>query len=222
MRFRAVIFDLGGVVMPSPFDAFRAYERRQGLPHRFVSEIVVSGGETGAWSRFERGELGPDAFAPAFEAECAAAGHAVVVADLFAEMGTGSTDAEGGGAHAGMVEAIRAIRAHGLRTAALTNNWVDADGSTRVRGPSPIARMLDGLFDTIVESAREGLRKPDPQIYALTCARLGVEPEESVFLDDIGANLKPARAMGMTTVHHVTADETIPQLEKLLDVKLGR
>lgn len=221
MRFRAVIFDLGGVVMPSPFDAFRAYERRQGLPHRFVSEIVVSGGETGAWSRFERGELGPDAFATAFEAECAAAGHAVVVADLFAEMGAGSTDAEVGGAHAGMVEAIRAIRAHGLRTAALTNNWVDADGGTRVRGPSPIARILDGLFDTIVESAREGLRKPDPRIYALTCARLGVGPEESVFLDDIGANLKPARAMGMATIKVEDPTAAVAELAGLLGFPLG-
>ena len=131
-----MIFDLGGVVLPSPFDAFRAYERRAGLPHRFVSEIVVAGGETGAWSRFERGELGPDAFATAFEAECAAAGHAVVVADLLSEMGAGSTDAEVGGPHAGMVAAIRAIRAHGLRTAALTNNWVDADGGS-MRSPAP-------------------------------------------------------------------------------------
>jgi len=221
MRFRAVIFDLGGVVLPSPFTAFRAYERRQGLPHRFVSEIVVAGGETGAWSRFERGELGPDSFAAAFEAECAAAGHAVVVADLFAEMGSGAPGAEAGGPHAEMVAAIRAIRAHGLRTAALTNNWVDADGSTRVRGPSRIARTLDGLFDTIVESAREGLRKPDPRIYALTCSRLGVGPEESVFLDDIGANLKPARAMGMATIKVEDPSTAVAELAGLLGIPLG-
>src|SRR6185503_12478252 len=83
MQFRAVIFDLGGVVLPSPFAAFRAYEQAQGLPHRFVSEIIVRGGDHGAWSRFERGELAPDDFAIAFEAECAAAGGTVVVADLF-------------------------------------------------------------------------------------------------------------------------------------------
>jgi epoxide hydrolase-like predicted phosphatase len=195
MQFRAVIFDLGGVVFPSPFAAFRAYEEAHGLPHRFISEIVVQGGDDGAWSRFERGELGLDQFAAAFEAECAAAGGTVVVADLFGGM-TGGT----GGAVPEMVTAITTIRAHGLRTAALTNNWVDTDGSTHVGGDTPMATELDGLFDTIVESARVGLRKPDPRIYELVCERLGVTPKESVFLDDLGTNLKAARALGMTTI----------------------
>ena len=196
MRYRAVIFDLGGVVLPSPFDAFRAYERRRGLPHRFVSDVIVSGGEAGAWSRFERGELDSEAFAVAFGAECEAAGGRVEVADLFAGM-RGGVPGDAPGPLPEMVAAIQAIRAAGLRTAALTNNWADADGATHVSGESPLARQLAGLFDTIVESAREGLRKPDPRIYELTCARLGVGPGASVFLDDIGANLKPARAMGM-------------------------
>jgi epoxide hydrolase-like predicted phosphatase len=195
MQFRAVIFDLGGVVFPSPFTAFRAYEAANGLPHRFISEIVVQGGDGGAWSRFERGEFGLDEFAVAFEAECAAAGGTVVVADLFGGMAGGT-----GGAVPEMVTAITTIRTHGLRTAALTNNWVDTDGSTHVSGDTPMATALDGLFDTIVESARVGLRKPDPRIYELVCERLGVTPHESVFLDDLGTNLKAARAMGMTTI----------------------
>src|SRR5688572_19517748 len=126
MQFRAVIFDLGGVVLPSPFAAFRAYEQAQGLPHRFVSEVIVQGGDHGAWSRFERGELGPADFATAFEAECAAAGGTVVVADLFASM-TGES-----GPVPEVVAAIRSIRAHGLRTGALTNNWADDDGASHV------------------------------------------------------------------------------------------
>lgn len=196
MRYRAVIFDLGGVVFPSPFDAFRAHERAQGLPHRFISEVVVGTGDMGAWSRFERGELDPVAFAAAFEAECADAGGRVVVDDLFAAM---RSDHDGG-PRAEMVAAIQRLRAQGLRTAALTNNWVDTDGETHVSGSTPTARRLDGLFDTIVESAREGLRKPDPRIYELVCSRLDVAPDTSVFLDDLGANLKPARAMGMATI----------------------
>ena len=194
MQFRAVIFDLGGVVLPSPFAAFRAYEEAQGLPHRFVSEIIVRGGDHGAWSRFERGELAPDAFATAFEAECAAAGGTVVVADLF-----GSMEGESGPVPE-MVTAIQAIRAHGLRTGALTNNWADEDGESHVSGDNPLARQLAELFDTLVESARVGLRKPDPRIYELVCNQLEVTPEETVFLDDLGANLKPARALGMTTI----------------------
>src|SRR5262245_24865369 len=136
MPFRAVIFDLGGVVLPSPFAAFRAYEQAQGLPHRFVSEIIVRGGERGAWSRFERGELGIDEFAVAFEEECAAGGGTAVVADLFGSMTGESTPIPE------MVAAIETIRAHGLRTAALTNNWADADGTSHVTGESPLATEL--------------------------------------------------------------------------------
>lgn len=211
MRYRAVIFDLGGVVFPSPFDAFREYERTRGLPHRFISEVIVRGGDHGAWSRFERGELDPEAFARAFEAECAAAGATVVVGDLFTDLRRDND----GGPRAEMTAAIRRLRTHGLRTGALTNNWVDADGATHVSGPSPIARELDSLFDAIVESAREGLRKPDPRIYELACHRLGVEPGETVFLDDLGANLKPARAMGMATIK---VDDPLAALRELGDV----
>jgi len=94
-------------------------------------------------------------------------------------------------------DAIRVIRAHGLRTGALTNNWADADGVSHVSGDSPLATELAELFDTIVESARVGLRKPDPRIYELVCRELGVTPDRAVFLDDIGTNLKAARALGM-------------------------
>jgi len=210
MRYRAVIFDLGGVVFPSPFDAFREYERTRGLPHRFISEVIVQGGDHGAWSRFERGELDPEAFARAFEAECATAGGTVVVADLFAGMRRADD-----GPRAEMTAAIRRLRTHGLRTAALTNNWVDADGATHVSGPSALARELDTLFDAIVESAREGLRKPDPRIYEIACRRLEVEPGQTVFLDDLGANLKPARAMGMATIK---VDDPLAALRELGDV----
>lgn len=190
MTLRAVIFDLGGVVMPSPLDVFRAYEARHGLPHRFLSEVVIDTGEHGAWSRFERGELDAAGFARAFEEECADAGGFVVVADLLAEIATGS------GPRPEMLDALAAIRGHGLRTGALTNNWITGDGPPMgTHYPEMVA-----LFDVVVESAVEGLRKPDPRIYELVCARLDVAPGESVFLDDLGVNLKTARALGMTTI----------------------
>src|SRR5690349_21187975 len=102
MRFRAVIFDLGGVVAPAPMDAFRAYEARVGLPHRFISEVIVRSDDTGAWNRLERGELSLDEFSVAFEVECATAGHSVPAADMLGMLqGTG-------GAHQEMLEAIHA------------------------------------------------------------------------------------------------------------------
>ena len=211
MPIRAVIFDLGGVVMPSPLDVFRAYEARHGLPHRFISDVVVAGGDHGAWSRFERGELDPDGFATAFEAECAHAGGQVSVLDLLAEISAGPEP------HPEMLEALRRIHAHGLLTAALTNNWATADGDrsgTRLAG-------LCSYFDVVVESAVEGLRKPDPRIYQLTCARLDVEPDDTVFLDDLGVNLKSARALGMTTIKVTHIQGALDELASILGFALS-
>ncbi len=211
-KHTAVVFDLGGVVMPSPLDAFRAYEATVGLPHRFLSEVVVQSGEHGAWSRLERGELSMAEFADEFEAECSAAGGTVVVDELFAEVHAGS------GPRPEMVRAIERIRVEGLKTAALTNNWRPDDSDETVGSRTPI---FGDLFDVIVESAIEGLRKPDPRIYELTCTRLGVEPTEAVFLDDLGVNLKSARALGMTTIKVGDPAVALAELEVVLGFALG-
>jgi len=207
VHIAAVVFDLGGVVMPSPIDVFRDYEERVGLPHRFISEVVLAGGEQGAFSRLERGELSMDEFTEEFAAECAGAGETVDVAALFAEVHSGSQP------HAEMLLAIAAIRRVGLKTAALTNNWrADTDA-----GSAGIADgALADVFDVVVESAVVGLRKPDPLIYELVCERLGVTPPETVFLDDLGVNLKPARALGMTTIKVTDPHSAIIELEAVL------
>jgi putative hydrolase of the HAD superfamily len=203
VTYRAVIFDLGGVVFPSPIDIFRVYEREQGLPDRFISEVVLADPEHGSWSRLERGELTVERFATEFEVECEAAGARVDARALMAAVGQGFA------ARPEMLAALRAIRAHGLKTGALTNNWVadePSDGGVHT---------LADVFDVVVESAVEGLRKPDPRIYELACERLDVRPEESVFLDDLGVNLKSARALGMTTIK---VDDPVAALAELTGV----
>jgi putative hydrolase of the HAD superfamily len=211
MAIRAVIFDLGGVILPSPLNVFRAYEARLGLPHRFLSQVVIETGEHGAWSRFERGELDVEGFAVAFEAECAAAGGVVVVSDLLEEIGTGT------GPRPEMLAALHQIRAHGLATAALTNNWsMGDDHQMGTHYPEMVA-----LFDAVVESAVEGLRKPDPRIYELACDRLGVRPGQAVFLDDLGVNLKTARALGMTTIKVSDPAAALRELETVLGFALA-
>ena len=208
MSYEAVVFDLGGVVFPSPLDVFRVYERERGLPHRFLSEVVLADPEHGAWGRLERGELTLEQFCDAFDAECAAHGQSVDSREVMRAVGAGLEP------RPAMVAAIGAIRARGLKTAALTNNWSDEAGR---REASP----TENWFDVVVESAVEGLRKPDPRIYHLVCARLEVAPGVTVFLDDLGANLKPARALGMTTIKVAEPDAALAELETLLGFALA-
>ncbi len=211
MTSRAVIFDLGGVVFPSPFDAFAEYERAHGLPDRFIRGVVAASADHGAWARLERSEVTFEEFASAFGAECAEAGGAVDAADLMCEIGRGFEP------RPAMVSAIDATRAHGLRVGALTNNWAPS-GTEPDTAPSALGHM--GRFDVVVESAVEGLRKPDPRIYQLVCERLGVEPGEAVFLDDLGVNLKPARTLGMTTIKVEDPESALLELAAVLGFAL--
>ena len=202
----AVVFDLGGVVMESPLRAIARYERDSGLAAGAISRVVAAAGDGGAWARLERGELTAESFRAPFEAECRTSGVEVDAARMMACINEATLP------RPRMLAAIRRIRAGGLRVGACTNNWVGADGCP-----------TDGLqehFDVFVESAAVGLRKPDPRIYELTCRRLGVAPPRVAFLDDIGQNLKAARALGMATIKVEDPDHALRELAALLGMDL--
>ena len=205
MSVRAVIFDLGGVVIGSPLHAIAAYERELGLATNAVNHAVVRSGPTGAWSRLERGELGLEEFYPLFEADCRALDVAIDAREMMRRV------AEIAVPRPAMLEAIRKLRGGGLRAAALTNNWITEDQGTGA---------LRAFFDVFVESIAVGLRKPDPRIYELVCRELDVEPAEAVLLDDIGSNLKTARALGMTTIKVDEPDAALAELERVVGLSL--
>jgi putative hydrolase of the HAD superfamily len=205
---RAVIFDLGGVVLGSPLHAIADYERERGIRTGAVNRVVADTGSTGAWSRLERGLCDLAGFAPAFEAECAAAGFSIDARALMQRMGAAAQP------RPAMLVAIRVLRARGLRVAALTNNWPDERGDGG-------AHALRGHFDAFFESSVLGLQKPDPRIYEHACASLGIAPAEAIFLDDIGRNLKSARALGMTTIKVDVPEQALAQLAALLGFPLG-
>jgi putative hydrolase of the HAD superfamily len=203
---RAVIFDLGGVVLGSPLHAIAALERDEGIPAGFVNRLVASAGPAGAWARLERGELDLEAFYAAFDRECAEAGHALSARRLMERIALASQP------RPAMLTAVARIRERGLRAAALTNNWSgEGDGT----------RALRGHFDVFVESSALGLRKPDPRIYEHACRCLAIEAREAVFLDDIGSNLKAARALGMTTIKVSAPEQALAELEAVLGFALG-
>ncbi len=205
MPFRAVLFDLGGVVVGSPLEAIAQYEAELGLAPNTINHVVVATGPDGTWSRLERGELTLDAFHPAFEADCAAAGARISAREMMTRVAAATAP------RPAMLEAIRCIRAAGLLAGAITNNWITEDEGTGV---------LRDHFDAFVESAVVGIRKPDPRIYRLACEQLGIAPSDAVFLDDIGSNLKAARALGMTTIRVAAPDTALAELEDLLGFPL--
>jgi len=204
----AVIFDLGGVVLGSPLHAIATYERDLGIPEGFVNRVVADTAPAGAWSQLERGELTLEAFYPAFETDCAAAGNQISAREMMARMQAAALP------RPRMLAALGAIRNRGLKTAALTNNWATDD-------PGEGTAALREYFDVYVESSVVGLRKPDPRIYEHACRELGVAPADAVFLDDIGSNLKAARALGMTTLKVEDADTALGELEEILGFPLG-
>ena len=199
-EIRAALFDFGGVISTSPFDSFARYEREHGLPVDFLRGLNATNSDTNAWARHERNELTFDQFCAAYEEEAIGAGHTIDARDVIGCLA--------GDLRPEMLEAIRRCHER-LRTGLITNNMVAADDG---ESPSWVSAVHD-LFDVIIESSKEGIRKPDPAIYELACEQLGVEASEVVFLDDLGINLKPAAAMGMTTIKVVDADKAIAELE---------
>jgi putative hydrolase of the HAD superfamily len=160
--------------------------------------------DVNAWARLERNELDFDAFCDAFESECRDRGGRVDTRALFASLS--------GALRPDMGEAVRRCREH-FKTGLLTNNFVT---------PMAWARRDEvlGLFDTVVESAVVGMRKPDPRFYLLACAQLDIAPDRAVFLDDLGVNLKAARSLGMVTIKVLDSASAIAELEAVVQVPL--
>ena len=199
----AVIWDFGGVLTTSPFEAFARYERERGLPDEFIRRTNATNPLENAWAKFERAEVDTETFDSLFAAESLARGAEVRGKDVLPLL-QGDLRPE-------MVEALKRVKAH-FRTGCITNNLpANAMGSTS--GRTLYVAEVMALFDHIIESAKIGLRKPDPRIYRKMTDALKVDPQKCVYLDDLGVNLKPAREMGMTTIKVVSAPQAIAELE---------
>ncbi len=205
----AVLFDFGGVVLTSPFDAFNAYESEAGLPPDTIRRINATDPDANAWARFERREVDAGEFCRLFEAEAAALGFDVDAGRVLAGLH--------GDLRPAMVEAVRRC-SDAFRTGLLTNNVTPLADQESAR---PEVLEVVALFHVVVESSVVGCRKPEPEFYERACADLGVEPAACVFLDDLGINLKPARAMGMTTIKVGDPAVAIAELELVLGIPLG-
>lgn len=208
MTIRAVIWDFGGVITASPFEAFARYECEHGLPAGFLRSVNARNPLDNAWARLERSACTAAEFDGLFAAESAALGHEV--------RGSAVLGLLDGTVRPEMVEALRRIGAR-LKTGCITNNFRRNDPDAP---PATDKSEIMALFDHIIESAKAGVRKPDPRIYRMMTDALAVEPPECVYLDDLGINLKPAREMGMRTIKVLSADQALDELEAHLGFPL--
>lgn len=209
---RAVFFDFGGVVLSSPFEAFNRYEADNAIPRDFIRRVNSVNPDSNAWARLERSELSPVDFDEVFATESEALGHRIPGSHILALL-HGEIRPE-------MVRAIDTVKRLGFLTACLTNNVLSEpkeDSTLDADKRAAIAAIL-AKFDALIESSKVGVRKPEPSFYEIACSTVGVLPDECVFLDDLGINLKPAAAMGMTTIKVTGARQALDELGRILNV----
>lgn len=209
---RAVLWDFGGVILSSPFEAFARYETGAGLPEGLIRSLNATNPDTNAWACFERNEVSLDEFCTLFEAEALAAGHTVsgrtVMSLLHGEV------------RPKMVDAVRRCKQAGFLIACLTNNVRLDHRSGTAQPERPEVAEVMAMFDHVTESSLAGIRKPEVRFYELACEALSIHPHEAVFLDDLGINLKPAAAMGMKTIKVVDPDTALDELSAHIGIEL--
>ena len=213
MAFEAVIFDFGGVFTTSPLQNFAEFERHHGLPEKFIGGVIKNNIHDNAWAKFERAEMALEDFDGAFAEESRAAGFEIRGRTIVSLLSLHF--------HPEMIDALARVKADGFKTGCITNNMpkIDSKGMLAPEEARETVERIYANFDHIIESSKAGVRKPEPRIYEMMCDALSVSPESCIFLDDLGVNLKPARAMGMTTIKVPIGDvaPAISELNALLD-----
>jgi putative hydrolase of the HAD superfamily len=201
----AVLWDFGGVLTTSPFENFNRFEKKHALPENFLRIVNATNPDGNAWALFERSEISAEEFSDKFLAESTALGHAVPGSEVIKLLS--------GALRPRMIEALKRIsKTH--KCVCLTNN-VSAGkgpGMSRSEAEQLAVKEVMALFDQVIESSKIGMRKPDPKIYTYTCDAMGVAPSEILYLDDLGVNLKPAAAMGMTTIKVIAEEQALNDL----------
>lgn len=215
MTIDTVIFDFGGVITASPFEAFNRLEAERGLPRDFVRRVNAADPDGNAWARFERAEIDAAAFDCLFAAEARALGHELEGEAVLAVIA--------GAVRPAMVAALDRLKVNGFALGCITNNVPSGKGAGMARSfakAEEVAAIM-ARFDHVIESSKVGVRKPDPAIYRMMCDALGVSPDQCVYLDDLGINCKPAAALGMRAIKVTSGDQALKELATILNMELS-
>ena len=220
MTIGTVIFDFGGVITSSPFEAFNRLEEQRGLPYDFVRRVNAADPDGNAWAKFERAEIDAVTFDSLFAAEARALGHDLEGSAVLAVLA--------GAVRPAMVAALDTLKVKGFTLGCITNNV--PSGALGLRGAgmaqsdakaAEVAAIM-ARFDHIIESSKVGVRKPDPRIYRMMCDALGVSPQRCVYLDDLGINCKPAAALGMHAIKVTSGEQALKALGESLGLEFSR
>jgi putative hydrolase of the HAD superfamily len=199
-----LLVDFGGVLTTNVFQSFKQFAENEGLDRDAIKRAFREDPEAlGLLRRLEKGELTAQEFEPLFAERIGVEDHEGLVGRLFAGVGPDER----------MLDAVRRARRAGVKTGLISNSW--GEGLAYDDG------MLEELFDAVVISGDVGLHKPEPAIFRLGAERIGVPPEECVFVDDLRENCAGAEAVGMTAILHRGPDSTLPELEKFLQLEVG-
>lgn len=204
-NLEAVIWDFGGVFTTSPFDAFNRYEAENRLPKDIIRTVNSQNPDDNAWAKFERTDIDRDGFDELFRQESAALGHEIPGKDILGLLS--------GDIRPAVIEALKVCKSM-VKVGCITNNVKTGKGAGMTTDADKAAKVKDimSLFDHVIESSNVGVRKPSPEIYSMMCDFLSVDPAKCVYLDDLGINLKPARAMGMTTIKVMNEEQLLTDL----------
>ena len=211
--YQAVLWDFGGVITSSPFEAFNRYEATRGLPANFIRSVNARNPDSNAWAKLERNEIGGAEFDAAFRTEAQALGHDVPGADVLALLS--------GEIRPRMVATLDTLKAAGFAIGCITNNAQVGHGAGMTDDAAKAAAVSAVLarFDHVIESSRAGVRKPDPRIYQMMCEALSLDPARCIYLDDLGINCKPAAALGMAAIKVNSEAQALAELGGLLEME---
>ena len=207
MTYKAVIWDFGGVITSSPFEAFNNFEKENNLPMDIIRTINSENSDINAWAKFEKNDISVNEFDELFKNEASNKGFDITGKQIIKLLS--------GKIRPFMVDFLNELKGN-YKLGCITNN-VQTDKNDKKNHSKEVSKVMS-LFDNVIESSLVGIRKPDPRIYYMSCEALDVLPESCIYLDDLGINLKPARAIGMTTIKVTDPNIAVSQVKNFLGI----
>lgn len=213
-RFSSIFWDFGGVITSSPFEAFNRYEFEVGLPKDFIRKINSTNPDKNAWALLEQSKISLHEFDSLFAKESNELGFEVRGSNILALL-QGDLRPE-------ILKVLKKLKSLGFKQACLTNNFDSGEKNNSALDDKNEERIeIMSLFDHIIESKIIGARKPDIEFYKIALQITGADPLKTIFLDDLGINLKTAKKMGISTIKVFSGIQAINELENLIDVDLS-